>query len=661
MAVDVGIVVGNSGVLTPGDLDVYERLADLGYTVTIVDDSAAVPAGKQGFVICDSVTAATVGTKYDTLTVPVVTLRFDLWTTNRLAANTGAATAASVLIDLVSHAITTGLADPLTALTSAQAQRGVLNADLPAGAQVFARPGADATRVMGWAVPSGGTLTSGTAQARRVALYLPDGWPAVYTVGAVDLFEAVMTWAFRPFSLTYDPVLSRVRLSTDGLGGALNAVVERSTDQVVWTPVRGGNPAVVINGALALDDYEFTPNVANYYRVTNARDMHAAGVGFAGAAATANNASVSPAQPTAARARHTVLLLAAIRSPTATVGAAPAGYTTLHTAANVKLMGKTHSGTEAAPTVTFVGGAAGDDTIAQVAVLRNVQLVVTRAASQANASAQDVAYPALSPTLARQVIIYYAQKGDDWTSVATIPGATEFGDASSTTGNDIGMAWDFTQQYAAAPFDVPAGSFVVTGGAAAVSRGGVVALAPTTLVQAGSVTPTISTVWIKNLTRPFLNREVTVVGHGDVEMPDRNGVFDVVGRSYPVAVTDVRGARRQELVLKYDTAADAEEFRLCLSGGDPVFVQVPPTCPFPGMYAVVGVVRMTRKSQRGVRRYLSLPLTEVAAPAADLIGATVTYQSVLSSYASYTALAAAEASYAAVLEGIGAPADVIVP
>src|SRR5690606_4486545 len=67
-------------------------------------------------------------------------------------------------------------------------------------------------------------------------------------------------------SLSYDPQLSRVRITADGLS-PVPVTVERSTDQVRWTTVRGGAGITPVNGEILLDDYEFEPDVRNFYRV----------------------------------------------------------------------------------------------------------------------------------------------------------------------------------------------------------------------------------------------------------------------------------------------------------------------------------------------------------------------------------------------------------
>src|SRR5690606_16416623 len=64
-------------------------------------------------------------------------------------------------------------------------------------------------------------------------------------------------------TLTYDATLARVRLSATAVTGPTVAV-ERSTDQIRWTTVRGGAALAVTGGTVSLDDYEFVPGVPNH-------------------------------------------------------------------------------------------------------------------------------------------------------------------------------------------------------------------------------------------------------------------------------------------------------------------------------------------------------------------------------------------------------------
>jgi hypothetical protein len=68
---------------------------------------------------------------------------------------------------------------------------------------------------------------------------------------------------------TYDPVLSRVRLTATSLGAsATYAVFDRTVDGgITYTTIRGGSAAQVTAQNAAVDDYEFEAGVAITYRV----------------------------------------------------------------------------------------------------------------------------------------------------------------------------------------------------------------------------------------------------------------------------------------------------------------------------------------------------------------------------------------------------------
>jgi hypothetical protein len=204
----------------------------------------------------------------------------------------------------------------------------------------------------------------------------------------------------------------------------------------------------------------------------------------AGTAAHADNASVTPGLPAGVQEGDLLLLLAAIRSSgTGTVNA-PAGYLTLSGGGlNFALFAKTHDGSESDPTVTFTGGSAGDTTSAQMCAFRGVQPRVIVSDSVLNGSAQDIITPDLKlwdivddlgNLVHNCLILAIAWKQDDWTSVAPPSGFTEIGEPSSTTGSDQGITWAYRIDTTASA--VADSSFVVTGGAAAISRARVHAL-----------------------------------------------------------------------------------------------------------------------------------------------------------------------------------------
>lgn len=176
------------------------------------------------------------------------------------------------------------------------------------------------------------------------------------------------------------------------------------------------------------------------------------------------------------------------------------------------------------------------------------------------------------------------------------------------------------------------------------------------------ITPAQTAVWFKSITRPFLNRAVTVVGHGDITRPARNGVFPVIGRTYPVAVTDVRLSRRWEMTVKADTVSDADALDLVFASGDPLYVQVPPSeQDIPGGYVVVGDVTRRRFGHVSQRRWFDLPMTEVAPPGADVVGATSTWETLVAEFGTWADVLAAFGTWADVLEYVADPDVVVVP
>ena len=175
------------------------------------------------------------------------------------------------------------------------------------------------------------------------------------------------------------------------------------------------------------------------------------------------------------------------------------------------------------------------------------------------------------------------------------------------------------------------------------------------------ITVNIDRVWLKSLTRPYLNMPVEIADMGDVQRPSRGGVFDVVGRSYPVLVADMRGSRRFDLVVATMTAEEQGYLDALLTSGDAIFIQTPPGCPLVGGYFAVGDTEQTRRGMPWERRWTTLPLVEVAAPDPSIAGATISWQGVVNAFATWGDLMAVESTWSSVLERIGTPSDVVVP
>lgn len=202
-----------------------------------------------------------------------------------------------------------------------------------------------------------------------------------------------------------------------------------------------------------------------------------------GTASTGSSGSRTPGLPASIASGDLALIFASTRNSGTGVVSQPSLWDALYVDGNISVFGRIYDGVWTMPTVTFGGGAANEDTIAQSAAFRgkffstdNIHIMTCGCL---NASAQDVTVPGVPVNCLPESVaaIYGAWKQDDFTSVATPASWTEMQEASSTAGNDASQVWGyrlFTSRPAAGTLQ-PA--IVVTGGAAAISRGFVMIIA----------------------------------------------------------------------------------------------------------------------------------------------------------------------------------------
>lgn len=505
---------------------------------------------------------------------------------------------------------------------------------------------------------------------------------AVETVSSFPTVAGVTATSLIAYALQASGNLLRFKAWLSGTPEPAAWTVSMTTTHTTAGAVRVGNflPSTVSNTlpvnitydnlvvgprVVAVDDYEFVSGKQNFYRVRGVESSPITFVG-AGAAATGNNASLVPAHPTGLanglQPGDLKVIDASIRnSGTGTVNV-PAGWTLMRAFGNAAFLGKFHVAGDTAPTVTFANGVANADTLAQMGVWRGADLTPVTGADQLNASAQNVAYPALTIPLDNLLILLAAWKQDDVTSVDTLAltGAAEVGEASSIAGDDASQAWDWLIQTGKA--NIAAGSFVFNGGAAAISRGAVVALQHAAFLneQTASTTPVLDRIWLKSVTRPFLNRPITVVDWSPEERPARGAGYPAVGRTLEVAVVDVAGGLQFDLNVHCPTQQDAQTLDYVRASGDILFLHTPAGCPVPGGHMCLDTSSARRPRPRGASRVFTLPLRQCAPPGPDVVGATSTWQTVLDSYPSWPALLAANATWADLLARIAPPSEVVV-
>lgn len=468
---------------------------------------------------------------------------------------------------------------------------------------------------------------------------------------------------------TYLSDLSRVRVSFTGMSSLADyATVERSIDGGLhWELVRGGSSVPVTAGAGHLDDYEFENGALNTYRVTAIDSQPQAWVGSGGPVTGVDGGSVSPGCNGSTLIGDLVLLYATVRFQGATVNQ-PAGWTTLLDMGNAKVFGRyaTANGT-VTQAVTFSGAGAGDDTTAQMTTFRNSDIAVAGTpATQSNASAQNIAWPGASPSVAGSFGVIAGWKQAGWSS-APVPSYALLGEAgqvSATTGNDSGHVW-WVSQYRTTTEELPPGLWTVTGGSAQISKAGMFFLKPRgfTNQETTSITPVENRIVITNLGRPSLAIFPEIVSASNITRRSRAGIFDVQGRTLPVSVSDVQSSRQFTIELDLYAFENIADVDLKLASGAPLMLRMPPGDHYlPTCYVVVGDTRLRQDAKGSESMTIEVPLTEVAKPGDSVYGDTYVWADVVADYATWQDVLVdpQNTSWANLIDHVG-DAEVIVP
>lgn len=181
--------------------------------------------------------------------------------------------------------------------------------------------------------------------------------------------------------------------------------------------------------------------------------------------------------------------------------------------------------------------------------------------------------------------------------------------------------------------------------------------------QSNTITPSIDRVWLKSVTRPFLNMAVTVQDYTSPSRRSRAGLFEVPGRSYPVRVGDVASSRSWATTVLTRDLTEARSLEYLVQSGDVVYVQVPAGFDIPGGF--VGLGDMTRerfsRTLADDRRLFTLPMTEVAAPPPNVVGFTATWAGIIAEFGTWADVVAAFPTWADVLQYVSDPSVVEVP
>lgn len=161
-----------------------------------------------------------------------------------------------------------------------------------------------------------------------------------------------------------------------------------------------------------------------------------------------------------------------------------------------------------------------------------------------------------------------------------------------------------------------------------------------------SVTPNnAGRAWMKSVFRPYLNRAVNVNTFSAISTSGRGTVFNVLGQSAPVVITDVASTRTLSITLVTSSFAEEQALASFFTPGDIMFWQPPNTAqgqliPQAGYFYIAGVSD-SRASTYGLHRYFEMSLIECAAPDPAIVGYTATWAGIVANFATWAAVEAA--------------------
>jgi hypothetical protein len=191
------LVVADTTSLGSGDTILQNRLtSNHGHTVVLRnDEDAEYGSAYDGVMVSDSCVAATFGSKYDTVAKPGICLE-GLASGWRLGTSSSAGSGVTQWDVQSVPAANAGLTGAQTIYSAGAAQQGLTTSSVPAGGQIVAYESGATTKAVYVIYESGGTLTSGTAPARRVFFRAGNADVANLTSTGLSLLDAAITWAY---------------------------------------------------------------------------------------------------------------------------------------------------------------------------------------------------------------------------------------------------------------------------------------------------------------------------------------------------------------------------------------------------------------------------------------------------------------------------------
>lgn len=448
--------------------------------------------------------------------------------------------------------------------------------------------------------------------------------------------------------------------------GAITGIVQRSTDGVRYTTVRGMiDMEPDGSGVLAtVDDYEFRPGVVNTYRAGTMQEVASI---FGGSAASSwANATTGQVWDAA----------------NAAFNEAGGFGTILHSAANTEFSTKLSALTDMGDmdmAVTFksnaaAGGIAGGSATVtlfahQVSTTDGYRADIVFATDDTMSVAIKTLNASVATTLDTFAIpnLYTASTQVFRARLKIVGPRIRFKIWEPAT--QVEPDWQFDE--------VVSAGFRVSGGAPGLGSTRATGNSNASLtfsftdltidtgiptyLQTQTITPDLAGFWLCSTMRSFLNLAPRVVGYTEPSRGARGGSTYVAARTLPVAQVELSGAREWTLTIRVPTVTAARRLEYVIASGDVFYLQTPDDCPIPFGYYRIGNSAAERTIPRGgTVQLFDLPLEECAAPGPDVATASLTWDTVIALYGTWPDVVLAQPTWEDLLELLGDPDEVIV-
>jgi hypothetical protein len=206
-----------------------------------------------------------------------------------------------------------------------------------------------------------------------------------------------------------------------------------------------------------------------------------------GTASTGSSGSRTPGLPASMANGNLATIFASTRNSGTGIPDTPTDwhrFSVFDAASNVQVFGRIKDASwSTMPTITYTGGAANEDTIAQsMAVSGNfndITKLQVAFCGSLNPSAQNISISGIPIVNLPENLFafYYGWKQDDFTSATQPSSWTEAQEASTTAGNDASQVWGYRAFTSRPTVGQLTPALAIVGGASAISRGGILVIA----------------------------------------------------------------------------------------------------------------------------------------------------------------------------------------